>query len=77
MITVQAAVRRSTPRPAADRRMRAVRVRSMSIVAVADLFGVSGRRHELIAALMSEEREAAEQPGCIRYLFAATVADAD
>jgi quinol monooxygenase YgiN len=49
----------------------------MSIVAVADLFGVSGRRHELVAALTGAEREAADQPGCVRYSFAATIADPD
>jgi quinol monooxygenase YgiN len=49
----------------------------MSIVAISDLFGVSGRRHELIAALAGAEREAADQPGCVRYAFAATIADPD
>jgi quinol monooxygenase YgiN len=49
----------------------------MSIVAIADLFGVSGRRPEFIAALASAEREAANQPGCVRYLFAASIADQD
>jgi quinol monooxygenase YgiN len=49
----------------------------MSIVAVADLFGVSSRRRELMAALANAEREAADQPGCVRYSFAATIADPD
>jgi quinol monooxygenase YgiN len=49
----------------------------MPIVAVADLFGVSGRRHELVDALKGEQRVAAEQPGCVRYSFAATIADPD
>src|SRR2546426_12762242 len=49
----------------------------MSIVAVADLFAVSGRRQELIAALAGAEREAADQPGCVRYSFAATIAEPD
>ena len=49
----------------------------MSIVAVADLFGVSGRRHELMAALTGAEREAAGQPGCVRYSFAATIGEPD
>lgn len=49
----------------------------MSIVAVADLFGVSSERDQLIALLAKAEREAAEQPGCVRYAFAATLADPD
>jgi quinol monooxygenase YgiN len=51
--------------------------RSMSVVAVADLFGISGRRRELVAVLANAERDAANQPGCVRYEFAATIADPD
>jgi quinol monooxygenase YgiN len=51
--------------------------RSMSVVAVADLFGISGRRQELIAALAGAERQAAAQPGCVRYSFAETIAEPD
>jgi quinol monooxygenase YgiN len=49
----------------------------MSIVAVADIFGISGRRQELVAALARAERDAADQPGCMRYSFAAAIADHD
>ena len=49
----------------------------MSIVAVADLFGINGRRQDLLAALTTAEREAAGQPGCVRYAFAATIAEPD
>ena len=49
----------------------------MSIVAVADLFGISGRRRELVAALAREQRAATVQPGCLRYAFATTIADPD
>jgi quinol monooxygenase YgiN len=49
----------------------------MSVVAVADLFGISGRRQELRAVLAGAERDAAGQPGCVRYSFAATVGDPD
>ena len=48
-----------------------------AIVAVADLFGIAGRRQELRAALADAERDAAGQPGCVRYSFAATLADPD
>ena len=49
----------------------------MSVIAVADMFGISGRREALSAALAEAEREAAGQPGCVRYSFAATIADPD
>jgi quinol monooxygenase YgiN len=49
----------------------------MSVIAVADIFGIGGRREALVAALARAEREAAEQPGCVRYSFAATLAEAD
>src|SRR5436309_14070852 len=49
----------------------------MAVVAIADLYGISGRRNELVALLAEAEREAAAQSGCIRYSFAATLADPD
>jgi quinol monooxygenase YgiN len=49
----------------------------VSVIAVADIFGISGRRQELVAALAGAEREAADQPGCVRYSFAATIAEPD
>jgi len=49
----------------------------MSVVAVADMFGISGRRADLLAALSELEREAAASAGCVRYSFAATLADPD
>jgi quinol monooxygenase YgiN len=50
---------------------------TMAVVAIADLYGISGRRDELVALLARAEREAAAQSGCIRYSFAATLADPD
>jgi quinol monooxygenase YgiN len=47
----------------------------MPVLAIADLFGIAGRRDELLAALAEAEREAVALPGCVRYAFAATVAD--
>src|SRR5882757_7902023 len=47
------------------------------VLAIGDLFGISGRRQELRAALADAERDAAAQPGCARYSFAATLADPD
>jgi quinol monooxygenase YgiN len=39
------------------------------------MFGISGRREELAALLERFERWAAGEPGCRRYVFAATLAD--
>ena len=47
----------------------------MSIIAVADMYGILGRRDELVALLEAFERRAAEEPGCRRYTFGATLAD--
>ena len=49
----------------------------MAVLAIADLFGITGRRDELLTALTEAEREGAAQPGCVRYSFAATIADPD
>jgi quinol monooxygenase YgiN len=45
------------------------------VVAVAEMFGISGRRDELAALLERFERWAAGEPGCRRYAFAALLAD--
>jgi hypothetical protein len=34
----------------------------MSVIAVADMFGIGGRREALVAALAAAEREAADSP---------------
>jgi quinol monooxygenase YgiN len=49
----------------------------MSVIALADIFGISGRRQELLTLLAGAEREAAGQPGCLRYSFAETIAEPD
>src|SRR4051794_13133115 len=50
---------------------------AMPVLAIADMYGISGRRDELVAALADAEREAVARPGCVRYGFAAAVADPD
>jgi quinol monooxygenase YgiN len=45
------------------------------IIAVADMYGISGRRDELVALLEAFERWAAGEPGCRRYSFASALAD--
>jgi quinol monooxygenase YgiN len=49
----------------------------MVVIAFADMFGIDGRRSELIEVLDRAEREAVSKPGCRRYTFAATLADPD
>jgi quinol monooxygenase YgiN len=45
------------------------------VIAVAEMFAISGRRDELATLLERFERWAAGEPGCRRYTFAATLAD--
>jgi quinol monooxygenase YgiN len=47
------------------------------VVAVAEMFGIAGRRPELVALLEETERWATAQPGCRRYTFAAALSDPD
>ena len=47
----------------------------MVVIAVAEMFGISGRRDELAGLLEHFERWAAGEPGCRRYTFAAMLAD--
>jgi quinol monooxygenase YgiN len=47
----------------------------MTVMAVAEMFGISGRRDELAALLESFERSAGAEPGCRRFTFAVTLAD--
>jgi quinol monooxygenase YgiN len=49
----------------------------VSVIAVADMYGLSGRRADLADALRAGERAAQSRPGCVRYAFAARVADPD
>jgi quinol monooxygenase YgiN len=49
----------------------------MTVIAVADMFGITAARAQLAALMVRLERQAARQPGCRRYTFAATVADPD
>ena len=47
----------------------------MAVLAVAEMFGISGRRDELASLLERFGRWADREPGCERYIFAATIAD--
>ncbi len=47
----------------------------MPVIAVAEMFGISGRREELTTLLERFEQWSAGNPGCRRYVFAAAVAD--
>ena len=50
---------------------------SVSVIAVADMYGLSGRRAELADALRAGERAATGRPGCERYAFAALLSEPD
>jgi quinol monooxygenase YgiN len=50
---------------------------AMAVIAVADMFGIGGRRSELVALLERSERQAVGDPGCRRYTFAAALGDPD
>ena len=49
----------------------------MPILVVADIYGIAGRRQELVDALSAFAREAGAQDGCLRYTVAATLDDPD
>jgi quinol monooxygenase YgiN len=49
----------------------------MTVIAIADMFGIGGRRSELVALLEHQERDAAVEAGCRRYTLAAALADPD
>lgn len=49
----------------------------MSVIAVAEMFAIAGRRPQLVALLEESERRSASETGCRRYTFAATLADPD
>jgi quinol monooxygenase YgiN len=49
----------------------------VTLLAIADLYAISGRRPELLALLGRAEGDGAAQPGCRRYTFAATLEDPD
>jgi quinol monooxygenase YgiN len=49
----------------------------MSVVAVADMYGIAGRRQEMLSTLAESERHAAGQVDCLRYVFAETIAEPD
>jgi quinol monooxygenase YgiN len=51
------------------------RLASVVVIAVGEMFGISGRREELAERLERFERWAAGEPGCRRYTFAAALAD--
>ena len=45
----------------------------MSVIAIADIFGISGRRRELTALLSRTEQHVRRLPGSRRYAFAARI----
>ena len=49
----------------------------MSTIAIADMFGISSRRQELLALAESVERATEGRNGCLRYQFATAISDPD
>jgi quinol monooxygenase YgiN len=49
----------------------------MTVVVVAEHFGIAGRRNELHALLATAEREARAGDGCLRYTYATSLDDHD
>ena len=47
----------------------------MAVIAIAEMYGISGRRDELATWLERFGSWAGGEPGCRRYTFAATLAD--
>jgi quinol monooxygenase YgiN len=45
----------------------------MPVIAIADIFGISGRHSELLDLLIRTERQVRDLPGARRYTFAARV----
>jgi quinol monooxygenase YgiN len=60
----------------ANRRQHAcAKLRVMAVLAIAEMFGISGRRTELATLLERFGNWAGGEPGCRRYIFAATLTD--
>jgi quinol monooxygenase YgiN len=49
----------------------------MSVIAVADMYGVGGRREDLRAVLAEGQRAAAGKDGCLRYAFSSRLDEPD
>ena len=47
----------------------------MAVIVIAEMFGISGRRAELGTLLERFGSWAAGEPGCLRYIFAASLTD--
>ena len=49
----------------------------MTLIVVADMFGIAGRRQELAAQLAAAERDARGADGCVRYVVASSLTEPD
>ena len=49
----------------------------MAVIAIAEIFGIGGRRDELVALLTRTERHARDRAGARRYVFAARLDTTD
>lgn len=60
---------------ASGHRRPCAKLRVMAVIAIAEMFGISGRRAELATLLERFGGWAGGEPGCRRYIFAATLTD--
>ena len=69
----------TTPTPsrpdAGHRRCRCAKLPVVAVIVIAEMFGISGRRAELGTLLERFGSWAGGEPGCRRYMFAATLTD--
>src|SRR4051812_42774653 len=49
----------------------------MTTIVIADMFGIAGRREELMALLATAERDAQGTDGCLRYSVASSLTEPD
>ncbi len=63
------------PRERVSGQPRCAKLGPMAVIAVSEMFGISGRRDDLEAVLSRFERVAGREPGCRRYTIAAALAD--
>jgi quinol monooxygenase YgiN len=52
-------------------------VRHVTVIAIADLFGIAAGRAELLALFADVQRDAATQAGCERYAFSEALDEPD
>jgi quinol monooxygenase YgiN len=47
------------------------------VITIGDVYGIAGRRRELLTAFADVQRAARDSPGCLRYAFAEATGEPD